>query len=419
MEEFVYVDGKKYRKGYTTGSCAAAVSKAAVYTLITGEKLKSINIDTPKGVYLSIPIISSKFEKNEDTGDIYSICSVKKDGGDDIDATNGIEIFAKASWVYDEEIDKNSNRLSFSGDGFYVFSGEGVGIITKKGLSVEPNKPAINPVPQKMIKKEVESILKTYLKNKINKCNLDNLSDNSCKDYFLQNDKKRKSIKITIFIPKGEEVANKTLNPRLGIVGGISIIGTSGIVEPMSDEGWKKSLSIELNMKKELGMDKIILVPGNHGESFIKDMIGENSFVVRTSNFLGYMLLEAKRMGFKKILLAGHIGKFIKLSAGIFNTHSKIADARNEILIANLALLGASTELVKKIDSCLTTEEATDIIYESGFEEVFDVICEKCKKRAELYVDNEIEIEVFMFKMDKTVLGKSKNAENMLNIFKV
>ena len=404
MEEFVYIDGKKYRRGYTTGSCATAVSKAAVYMLLTNEKIDTVNIDTPKGIYLSIPVVSSEIKKNEDTGEIYSICSVEKDGGDDIDATNGIEIFAKASGVYEDEIDKSEKNFSCEGDGFCVFSGDGVGIITKKGLSVEPGRPAINPVPQKMIAKEVESILKASGENVLNdKNSLDN---------------RKKVIKITIFIPKGEEVANKTFNPRLGIVGGISIIGTSGIVEPMSDDGWKKSLSIELNMKKELGMDKIILVPGNHGESFISDRIGENSSVVRTSNFLGYMLMEAKRMGFKKILLAGHIGKFIKLSAGIFNTHSKVADARNEILIANLALMGASTELVRKIDSCLTTEEATDIVYENGFGEVFDIICEKCKKRAEMHVDNEIEIEVFIFKMDKTVLGKSKNAEEMLESFR-
>lgn len=404
MEEFVYIDGKKYRRGYTTGSCATAVSKAAVYMLLTNEKIDTVNIDTPKGIYLSIPVVSSEIKKNEDTGEIYSICSVQKDGGDDIDATNGIEIFAKATWVYEDEIDKSEKNFSFEGDGFCVFSGDGVGIITKKGLSVEPGRPAINPVPQKMIAKEVESVLKASGENVLNdKNSLDN---------------RKKVINITIFIPKGEEVANKTFNPRLGIVGGISIIGTSGIVEPMSDDGWKKSLSIELNMKKELGMDKIILVPGNHGESFISDRIGENSSVVRTSNFLGYMLMEAKRMGFKKILLAGHIGKFIKLSAGIFNTHSKVADARNEILIANLALMGASTELVRKIDSCLTTEEATDIVYENGFGEVFDIICEKCKKRAEMHVDNEIEIEVFIFKMDKTVLGKSKNAEEMLESFR-
>ena len=410
MEEFVYIDGKKYRRGYTTGSCATAVSKAAVYMLLTNEKIDTVNIDTPKGIYLSIPVVSSEIKKNEDTGETYSICSVQKDGGDDIDATNGIEIFAKATWVHEDEIDKSEKNFSFEGDGFCVFSGEGVGIITKKGLSVEPGRPAINPVPQKMIAKEVESVLKASGENVLN--------DKNSLEAENRLDNRKKVIKITIFIPKGEEVANKTFNPRLGIVGGISIIGTSGIVEPMSDDGWKKSLSIELNMKKELGMDSIILVPGNHGESFISDRIGENSSVVRTSNFLGYMLMEAKRMGFKKILLAGHIGKFIKLSAGIFNTHSKVADARNEILIANLALMGASTELVRKIDSCLTTEEATDIVYENGFGEVFDIICEKCKKRAEMHVDNEIEVEVFIFKMDKTVLGKSKNAEEMLDSFR-
>lgn len=410
MEEFVYIDGKKYRRGYTTGSCATAVSKAAVYMLLTNEKIDTVNIDTPKGIYLSIPVVSSEIKKNEDTGETYSTCSVQKDGGDDIDATNGIEIFAKATWVHEDEIDKSEKNFSFEGDGFCVFSGEGVGIITKKGLSVEPGRPAINPVPQKMIAKEVESVLKASGENVLN--------DKNSLEAENRLDNRKKVIKITIFIPKGEEVANKTFNPRLGIVGGISIIGTSGIVEPMSDDGWKKSLSIELNMKKELEMDKIILVPGNHGESFISDRIGENSSVVRASNFLGYMLMEAKRMGFKKILLAGHIGKFIKLSAGIFNTHSKVADARNEILIANLALMGASTELVRKIDSCLTTEEATDIVYENGFGEVFDTICEKCKKRAEMHVDNEIEIEVFIFKMDKTVLGKSKNAEEMLDSFR-
>lgn len=252
--------------------------------ILTNEKIDTVNIDTPKGIYLSIPVVSSEIKKNEDTGEFYSICSVEKDGGDDIDATNGIEIFAKATWVYEDEIDKSEKNFSFEGDGFCVFSGDGVGIITKKGLSIEPGRPAINPVPQKMIAKEVESVLKaseeSILKNNSNE--------------------RKRIIKITIFIPKGEEVSNKTFNPRLGIVGGISIIGTSGIVEPMSDDGWKKSLSIELNMKKELGMDKIILVPGNHGESFISDRIGENSSVVRTSNFLGYMLMEAKRMGFKK-----------------------------------------------------------------------------------------------------------------------
>lgn len=413
MEEFVYIDGKKYRRGYTTGSCATAVAKAAVYMLLTGENIETVNIDTPKGIYLSIPIISSEIKKD------FAICAVEKDGGDDIDATNGIKIFAKASFVYEDEIDKselNIERISnnkkeifsFGEENFFVFAGEGIGIITKKGLSVEPGRPAINPVPQKMIKKEVESIINGYK-------NFKNVLTYEKNDSDLN---RKKVIKITIFIPEGEEVSKKTFNPRLGIVGGISVIGTSGIVEPMSDEGWKKSLSIELNMKKELGMESIILVPGNHGESFISEKIGENNFTVRTSNFIGYMLMEAKRMGFKKVLLVGHIGKFIKLSAGIFNTHSKVADARSEILIANLALLGAETDLIKKINECLTTEEAVDIINEYGFDKVYDIICEKCRKRSEIYVNEDIEIGVYIFKMDKTLLGKSENADEMLDSFK-
>lgn len=417
MEEFVYIDGKKYRRGYTTGSCATAASKAAVYTFLTKEKIDTVNIDTPKGIYLSIKVVSSEIGEN------YALCAVEKDGGDDIDATNGIKVFAKASFEYEDELDKSECDIenldkkkeevfSFGNEKFSVFAGNGIGIITKKGLSVNPGRPAINPVPQKMIKREVESVIGGY-KN-FEKFNIDKLHE---KDKLNIKNNRKKTIKITIFIPEGEEVSKKTFNPRLGIVGGISVIGTSGIVEPMSDDGWKKSLSVELNMKKELGMNNIILVPGNHGESFISEKIGENNFTVRTSNFIGYMLMEAKRMGFKKVLLAGHIGKFIKLSAGIFNTHSKVADARTEILIANLALMGADTKLLKKIDSCLTTEEAIDIINENGFSEVYNIICEKCRKRAELYVDDEIEIGVYIFKMDKTLLGKSKNADEILNSF--
>lgn len=387
MEDFVYVDGKKYRRGYTTGSCATAASKAAVYMLLSQKKTENINIDTPKGIPLSIDIHDISISENKVS------CSVIKDGGDDIDATNGMKIYADAEFVEKESIgkivekDASKETFSFEGDGFAVFSGEGIGIITRKGLSHEPGYPAINPVPQKMISKEVSSII-------------------SGNERF---------IKITLSAPEGKKIAEKTFNPRLGIEGGISIIGTTGIVEPMSDEGWKKSLSLELNMKRELGMDSIIMVPGNHGEAFIRENTGkELSCVVRTSNFIGYMLMEAKRMEFKNILLAGHIGKFVKLSAGIFNTHSRNADARAEILVSNLALEGADIEIMKKVDSCLTAEESVAIIKEYGYDRVFDNIAEKCRKRAMQYTDGEINIGVFVFDMEKNILGKSSNAEDML-----
>ncbi len=372
MEEYVYIEGKKYKRGYTTGSCAAAASKAAIYMLKTKKVIESINIDTPKGISLNIKIHNINIE------DTYVECSVEKDGGDDIDATHKMHIYARAEFIEANE------------DIVEVYGGKGIGVVTKKGLSVEVGKAAINPVPMKMILEEIKKV------------------------------KGSSSVKITISAPQGEEIAKKTFNPRLGIVGGISIIGTSGIVEPMSDEGWKKSLSLELQMKKELGMEKVIFVPGNHGETFIKEKLElDMKYVVRTSNFIGYMLKEAERIGYKKILMAGHIGKFIKLSAGIFNTHSKIADGRSEILVSNLALMKAPYEFLEKINQCLTAEEAVELIDNSEYIEFYNVISNKCKKRSEEYLQSEeIEVEVMIFSMDKTLLGKSTKAFNLVEEFK-
>lgn len=382
MEEYVYIDGKKYRRGYTTGSCAAAASKAATHMLLTKNKIDNINIDTPKGIPLSLNV------KNITIYNDYVECSIEKDGGDDIDATHTIDIFAKAEFI---------NRTSEKD--IIVEGGIGVGVVTKKGLSVEVGKAAINPVPMKMIHSEVRKIIG---------------------DNFINNIGKDKSLKLTIFAPKGVEIAKKTFNPRLGIIGGISILGTTGIVEPMSDDGWKKSLSIELQMKKEQGLDKIILVPGNHGEQFIQEKLGlDIKYVVRTSNFIGYMLKEAQRIGYKKILMAGHIGKYIKISAGIFNTHSKIADARNEIMIANLAMMRAPYEFLEKINECVTTEGAVEIIDNSEYTDVYNLISNKCKARIDQYLlDEEIDVEVMMFSMDKTLLGKSDNADALVEVFR-
>lgn len=379
MKEYVYIDGKKYKRGYTTGSCATAASKAATYMLLTKNKLEIVNIDTPKGIPLSLNV------ENINIQDSYVECSIQKDGGDDIDATHMMHIYARAELIDKEDI--------------VVNGGIGIGLVTKKGLSVEVGKHAINPVPMKMIKSEVRKL--------IGEKTIDTLGEG-------------KSLKLTIFAPEGVEIAKKTFNPRLGIIGGISIIGTSGIVEPMSDEGWKKSLSIELKMKKEQGLDKIILVPGNHGEQFIKENIGlDMKYVIRTSNFIGYMLKEAQRMGYKKILMAGHIGKFIKLSAGIFNTHSKIADARSEILISNLALMKAPYEFLEEISRCMTAEGAVELINNSEYKDFYKIVSNKCKYKIDQYLcDEEIEVAIMMFSMDKTLLGKSDNADEIVEVFR-
>lgn len=381
MEEYVYIDGKKYRRGYTTGSCAAAASKAATHMLLTKNKIDKINIDTPKGIPLSLNVYNIELTENK------AKCSIEKDGGDDIDATHSMHIYAEA-----ELIDRTND------EDIIVEGGIGVGVVTKKGLSVEVGKPAINPVPMRMINSEVRKVIGEDFK--------DNLGKN-------------KSLKITICAPEGVEIAKKTFNPRLGIIGGISILGTTGIVEPMSDEGWKKSLSIELEMKKAQGLESIILVPGNHGEKFIKEKLNlDMKYVVRTSNFVGYMLKEAQRIGFKKILMAGHIGKYIKISAGIFNTHSKIADARSEILISNLAMMGAPYEFLKKIEGCVTAEAAVEVINESNYTDFYDLISNKCKLKIDQYLlDEEIDVEVMIFSMDKTLLGKSDNADSLVEVF--
>ena len=174
-----------------------------------------------------------------------------------------------------------------------------------------------------------------------------------------------------------------------------------------------------MEMKKAQGLDKIILVPGNHGEEFIREHLQiDMSNCVRMSNFVGYMLSEAKRIGFKKILMAGHIGKFIKISAGIFNTHSKVCDARNEIMISNLALMGAPLEFLKEINKCVTAEGAVEIIDKSEYTDIYNILCNKCKQRAEQYLYNEVEVEVYIFKMDKSMLGKSDKADLLMEEFR-
>ncbi|ALP05799.1 cobalt-precorrin-6A synthase [Clostridioides difficile] len=398
---------KKYRRGYTTGSCATGASKAAVYMLITKNRINTINIDTPKGIPLLLKV------DNINIFDTFVECSIKKDGGDDIDATHTMDIYARAEIVAKNDKNKgyltlkdidslstNSECKSELYKFIRVYGGTGIGVVTKKGLSVDVGKPAINPTPLKMINHEIRKLI----------------GDNF--ESILGNDK---VLKITIFAPQGETVAKKTFNPRLGIVGGISIIGTTGIVEPMSDEGWKKSLSIELQMKKEQGLDKIILVPGNHGEQFIREKLNlDIKYVVRVSNFIGYMIKEAQRIGYKKILMAGHIGKFIKVSAGIFNTHSKVADARSEILVANLALMGARYEFLNKINQCVTTEEAVELINNSEYREVYNILSNKCRERVKQYLNedsDDIDVEVIIFSMDKSLLGKSDNTDDLVEVF--
>lgn len=386
IDEFVYVDGKKYRRGYTSGSCACGATKAALIMLLEKRNINEVRIGTPKGVDLDLKIDNISREKD------WVQCSVKKDGGDDIDATHGMDIFARLELVQADQVP--DFRSDLDSDYLFITSGQGIGRVTKKGLDIRPGRPAINRVPLNMILKVVQETL--------DEAGLD------IYDYLGG-----RKILVTIFAPQGQEIAKRTFNSNLGIEGGISIIGTTGIVDPMSDEGWKKTLSAELAIKRAEGRETIILVPGNIGRDIMAKSYGADlDGIVKMSNFIGYMLMETKRLGFKRVIVGGHIGKLIKLSGGITNSHSRVADARREIMVANLALLGAPLELLKEIDACLSTDAMVDMIRKAGYSQVFKVLADKAASKAKVYMrlgqEDHMDIEVYLFSMDGSLLAKSQ-----------
>lgn len=363
MEEYLYFRGKKLRYGYTTGSSATAATKAALMYLLDDGKhdILEVTIKLPSGNPLTISVNS--LEKKENS----VLASVIKDGGDDPDVTHGLEIFSKVTLRKDLKIN--------------IFGGIGVGKITKKGLPVAPGNSAINPVPLKMIRETVEEMLPEGL-----------------------------GADVEIFVPKGEETAKKTLNAKLGIIGGISILGTTGIVKPMSEESWKASLAIELKMALEnAGNGEAIFLFGNRGKQYLGDNFDDNiSQAIVISNFVGYMFDRACEFEAKKIYFIGELGKFVKVAGGIFHTHSRVSDAKMEILTANALLVGESTENMKKIMASNTTEEATKYIEKT---EVYNLLAEKAKQKCEEYCRRngwELEVETLIISAEKEVLGNSR-----------
>ncbi|MEL7567440.1 MAG: cobalt-precorrin-5B (C(1))-methyltransferase CbiD [Dehalobacterium sp.] len=358
----VYKNGKQLRTGYTTGSCAAAAAKGAVAMLFSGAKLSQVAIDTPKGWSLNLKLIKTTVDAEE------ASCCVVKDAGDDPDVTDKIEVYAKAKKV--------------PGIGITITAGLGIGRVTKPGLQVPVGMPAINPVPRSMILKEVGKVLPEGL-----------------------------GVEVEISIPKGEEIAKKTFNPRLGIEGGISVLGTTGIVEPMSEDALKDTIALELSCRKALGQDKVLLVPGSYGERFCAQHLGiPKEISVKISNYLGFALEKCDELGFKKVILAGHLAKLVKPAGGIFYTHSRVSDTRMEILTANLAVMGMPAEGLRKIMACITTEEAIPIIDRMGYQEIYSIIAEKCAERCEGYVYGNVEIGVVLCSM-QDLWAKSAKVE--------
>lgn len=357
------------RYGFTTGSCSAAASKAAVYMLLSGNKKENISIITPKGIEFNAEIVDI------DIHETYVACSVIKDGGDDPDITTGAHIRATV-------------RLSDSG--INIDGGTGVGRVTRPGLDQPVGNAAINSVPRSMIEQEVSEVMDLF-------------------DY-------RKGLDITISVEEGETLAVSTFNPRLGIEGGISILGTSGIVEPMSTQALLDTIRVELNQKRAMGYSKICISPGNYGMDFMKDTYGYNlDSAVKCSNFIGQTLDMIVEMGFEQVLLVGHIGKLVKVAGGIMNTHSREADCRMEILSCAAVLSDVSEETVKAVIASLSTEEALRyIIKEDKLDAVMEIIMSKIAFYLNNRTNGKVRVESIVYSNEFGLLGTTGQALDLL-----
>ncbi|MEE8885651.1 MAG: cobalt-precorrin-5B (C(1))-methyltransferase CbiD [Eubacteriales bacterium] len=362
---------KKLREGYTTGTCAAAAAKAATYILLTGKKLLSVTQGTPEGRVLSLKVENIQVSRESVS------CGVRKDGGDDIDVTDGILVCAAVSRA--------------SHEGVSIDGGDGVGRVTKTGLDQPVGAAAINHVPRAMIRDSVAEAA--------GKCGYTG------------------GIDVIIFVPGGEEIAGKTFNPRLGIRGGISILGTSGIVKPMSEKALLDAIRIEMRMHRENSGTAICLTPGNYGEKFAFDFLKvDPEKEMQCSNFVGDALDMAAELGFEEVLFVSHIGKFIKVSGGIMNTHSHEADCRMELMAAAAIRAGADAGLARNILDCNTTDDAVGLL--SGQDGLLEKTMHEVMQRISFYLDQrcggDIRTGAVVYSAVHGLLGKTDNAEAII-----
>jgi cobalt-precorrin-5B (C1)-methyltransferase len=349
--------------GITTGASAAAAAKAAVLALVS-EPVERVIIPTPIGIRIEVPVKSSK-QTGKDTAEAI----VVKDAGQDIDATNKMEITA-------------SIKLTDNGE-VVIKSGRGIGKVTKPGLQVPIGEGAINPVPRAMITQAVKEVLP-----------------------------QGKGVEVTITAPEGESIAKKTLNPKLGIQGGVSILGTTGIVKPLSLEACRRSLVPQIDVALARGYKRIVFVPGNIGEKISRQQFGvPEDAIVQTGDFVGYMLDKAVEKGVKEIVMIGHSGKLVKLAANIFNTHHKVGDARNEVIAAYAGAAGADTKTISALLQSNTSDQATEILKGVNLvEATYDKIAQRVSQRVSDRVENKIKISIVIVSMDGKVLGMDSNA---------
>ena len=339
MDRYVTVDGKQMRLGYTTGSCAAAASKAAAYMLLAGRRLETVKLLTPKGIPLELPLHEISF------GEGKAVCAVEKDGGDDPDVTTGALIYAEVTYADEPGVD--------------IDGGVGVGRVTKPGLDQPVGNAAINSTPRRMIRENVEEVCRLL-------------------DY-------RGGLKVVISAPAGVELAKKTFNPRLGIQGGISILGA-------------------------------LLTPGNYGADFLKDSLHADwKKAVLTSNFIGDSLDACRELGFRGALLVGHVGKLVKISGNMLNTHSKWGDCRVELLAAHAGAAGMGSGEIAAVLDCVSCDEALRIIREAGFwDETLERITAKVAFNLRHRAGEEMEVGAMLFSNVYGLLSETPNARTLM-----
>lgn len=397
---YIIKNNKKLRYGYTTGSCAAAAAKGAAIMLLSGSELHHVRLMTPKGIELDLLLhcpmadlreedlqnLPEKADLQENASPLdgytspserYSMtCAVQKDGGDDPDATNGILVYASVFRT-------DTGKIEIDG-------GPGVGRVTRNGMQQPVGAAAINPVPLQMIKSEVEQV---------------------CADFEYE-----KGLKVVISIPEGEAIAGKTFNPRLGIEGGISVLGTSGIVVPMSESALIASIELEMKMLISKGYEYLIVTPGNYGETFTKnEMTIDLSSSMKCSNYVGETLDMAVNLGVKGILFVAHIGKFIKVAGGIMNTHSRDADCRAELMAAFALKAGADRDTAMRILGSITTDEALEIMEEAGVrKKAMELAAGKIRYYLQHRVGEAIPTEAVLFSGSFGYLTQTSGAEGMI-----
>jgi cobalt-precorrin-5B (C1)-methyltransferase len=355
-------DKKKLKTGFTTGTSATAAAIAAVQSIIEQKVIDNVEVKLPKGKFIKIPIHLCKFEKEK------ACCSVIKDGGDDHDVTHGAEIIVDLSFT-----DKK-NQIEIDG-------GEGVGIVTKPGLGLEINKPAINPVPKKMISENLGDVAMDLLQ--------------------------KQGLKVVISVPKGRELGPKTDNPRIGIMNGISILGTSGIVIPFSTASYAASIRQNLDVAIAMGNKTVVLTTGGRSEDFARKIIDlpEHCFV-QMGDFSGYTMQQCSKKNIEKAYIVGFIGKLAKMAAGVKQTHVKGSKVDMKFL-SELALnCGADEQVIQKIMTANTARHVSEIIKESNIGGFFEQICKETYKHMKKHSEEKVSLEVFLFDFDGNILAK-------------